>query len=817
MKRFGEHGEVVGEHRFLGLYTSTAYRTSPREIPVLRGKVQAVLERAAFPPREPRREGPARDPRRRLPRDSLLQIAEDELFEIAIGLLGLGERPWVRLFVWSDPLDRFVSCLVTIPRDRYNTDNRERIGRILLDAFSGSAARLDGPAVGIGSRARHLRDAVHRRRPRRLRRRGARGAAGALDHARLDGRPQGRAGREHGEQQGLRLYRRYRDAFGTGVPFRHGRRRRRCGTSPGSSGCATARGRTSTCTARGSPAAEALRCKLYSTGDVSLSDVLPTFEHMGARVVDERPYRVAPGGPDPVWIYDFGLRLRAEDVESVRGLFEAAFLDARRGTLEDDGLNALVLAAVLPGREVTVLRAIAKYLRQAGIAYSDAYIERTLVAPPGHRPAAREDVPRPAGPGPVGLRSRRAARRGDGEGDRRRPEPRRGPDPAQLPGRRPRDGADQLLPERVRRARPSTSRSSSSRRPCRRSRSRGRGSRSSSTRRGSRASICGAARWRAVGSGGRTGRRTSAPRYSGLAKAQMIKNALIVPVGAKGGFVLKRPPERPGRAARGGDRLLPAVPRRAARPDRQHPRPGGRRARARGPLRRGRPLPGGRGGQGNRDVLGPRQRGRRPIRVLARATRSPRGAHTATTTSRWGSRRAARGRRSSGTSASSASTSRPSRSRSSGSATCRATCSATGCCCRARSGSSRRSTTGTCSSTRTRTPRAASPSASGCSSAATGTWADYDPERDLRGRRRPQPRAEVDRDHPAGRGGAVDRRRGVLAAGADPRDPARPGRPALERRHRHVREGEQTRRTPTLTTRPTTGCASTGASSAAGS
>src|SRR5207302_4656437 len=72
------------------------------------------------------------------PRDSLLQIEQDDLFETAIGLLGLGERPWISLFVWRDPLERFVSCLLTIPRDRYNTDNRKRIERILMDAFSGT-------------------------------------------------------------------------------------------------------------------------------------------------------------------------------------------------------------------------------------------------------------------------------------------------------------------------------------------------------------------------------------------------------------------------------------------------------------------------------------------------------------------------------------------------------------------------------------------------------------------------------------------------------------------------------------------------------
>ena len=112
IKRFDDEGKVIGECRFLGLYTSAAYRASPRDIPLLRGKVQAVLDRAAFP-HASHDEKALIEILETYPRDSLLQMDQDELFEIAIGLLGLGERPWVRLFVWRDPLDRFA-----LDRDR---------------------------------------------------------------------------------------------------------------------------------------------------------------------------------------------------------------------------------------------------------------------------------------------------------------------------------------------------------------------------------------------------------------------------------------------------------------------------------------------------------------------------------------------------------------------------------------------------------------------------------------------------------------------------------------------------------------------------
>ena len=115
---------------------------------------------------------------------------------------------------------------------------------------------------------------------------------------------------------------------------------------------------------------------------VSLSDVLPTFEHLGAKVVDERPYEVTPRGGDPVWIYDFGLSAPADALQAVADAFTDAFLAVWSGELEDDGLNGLVLAAGLTGREVTIIRAVSRYLRQAAIAFSDAYMERTLVGNP---------------------------------------------------------------------------------------------------------------------------------------------------------------------------------------------------------------------------------------------------------------------------------------------------------------------------------------------------------------------------------------------------------------------------------------------------
>ena len=136
VKRFDAAGEVSGERRFLGLYTHTAYSASVWKIPVMQPKVQRVLERSGLP--EGSHDHKALiDILETYPRDELFQISEDRLYEIALAILQLGERQRVRLFVREDLFGRFVSCLVYLPRDRFNTETRQRIQEILMDAFGG--------------------------------------------------------------------------------------------------------------------------------------------------------------------------------------------------------------------------------------------------------------------------------------------------------------------------------------------------------------------------------------------------------------------------------------------------------------------------------------------------------------------------------------------------------------------------------------------------------------------------------------------------------------------------------------------------------
>jgi glutamate dehydrogenase len=383
VKKYADDGTVIGERRFLGLYTTAAYKASPRTIPIIRGKVHGVAQHAGFPPASHDRKA-LEEILESYPRDSLFQMDTEELFGVAIGILGLGERQRVRLFMWRDPLDRFVECLVCIPRDRFNTENRERVGRILLDALKGVA--LDWTLQLSESRLVRVHYII----------RCGEQPAGDYDAATIEARLT-QAVRawtddlrdalleEHGEEDGTKLFKRYERAFPPGYQADWVARSAVADIARIEELASTDEPITSLYRPLEAPDG-LVRLKLFSSGGVLLSDVLPTLEHLGAKVADERPYEITPAGREPAWIYDFGLQADPENTERVRDLLHDAFLGVWRGELEDDGLNGLVIKATLTGRQVSIVRAVAKYLRQAGLGFSDAYIERTVI---GHPDIAR--------------------------------------------------------------------------------------------------------------------------------------------------------------------------------------------------------------------------------------------------------------------------------------------------------------------------------------------------------------------------------------------------------------------------------------------
>ena len=503
---------MIGERRFLGLYTTRAYKASPRSIPIIRGKVEGVLERAEFPPASHDRKA-LLEILESYTRDSLFQMETRELYDLAIGILGFGERQRLRLFLWRDPLERFVECLVCIPRDRFNTENRERVGRILLEALGGVA--LDWTLQLSESRLARVHYII------RL----GEDPVTAYDVATIEARlvQTIRAWEdelrealidEHGEEDGIRLFKRYERAFPAGYKSDWVARSAVADIGRIEELAITDEPITSLYRPLESPEG-IVRLKLFSSGGVLLSEVLPTLEHLGAKVADERPYEITPADRGSVWIYDFGLQADAENTERVRDLLHDTFLGVWRGELEDDGLNGLVLGATLTGRQVSIIRAVAKYLRQGGIGFSDSYIGRTLLGHPAIVRLLIRLFDARLDPDAHDEDAARAAREGDRGGARRRSQPRRGSDPPELPVGGPGDRPHQHLPDRPRRQAPPVPVVQARRAQIPVLPLPGRSSRSSSTRRASRRCICAAAAWPAAASAGRTGPRTSGPRCSG--------------------------------------------------------------------------------------------------------------------------------------------------------------------------------------------------------------------------------------------------------------------------------------------------------------
>jgi glutamate dehydrogenase len=387
VKRFDEQGRVVGERRFLGLYTHTAYHASPREIPILRRKVEAVLRRAAFPT-DSHNEKALLEILETYPRDELFQISADDLFRIAIGILHLGERQRMRLFARRDTFDRFLSCLVFIPRDRFNTENRRRIEGILRGATGATSIDYTTRvSESVLVRLHYLVYAEPGKLPRLDEREtetllvaATRSWADDLEEALLE---------EHGEERGGAMFRRYGDAFPAAY---------RADWVPRSALAdiqqIEALDQSDDLALRLYRPLEAplgaLRAKVFRAGaPLALSAMLPLFEDMGVEVADERPYEISPREREGVWVYDFGLTYRGEEdlqTDLVREAFQESFIRVWRGDAESDGYNRLVLRAGLTWHETTVLRAIGRYLRQAGTTFSDRYVEQALAT---NAPVAR--------------------------------------------------------------------------------------------------------------------------------------------------------------------------------------------------------------------------------------------------------------------------------------------------------------------------------------------------------------------------------------------------------------------------------------------
>lgn len=375
---FDSQGLAVVEHRFLGLYTSNAYSYHPWDMPLLRRKIASVQARSGFS-REGHSGKALMHVLHNLPRDELFQSTEEELYATAMGVLQLQERARTRLFVRRDPYGRFFSCLAFVPRERFNTDVREKIEAMLKRHLHGerfdstvsiSDALLARLYVVVRPKSGEQPNLQVRELEERLKQL-VRNWQDDLREALIE---------QHGEERGIKLANR----FGRALPAGYIEE-----ASPAIAAVDVELAaqlvndddlRMSLYRPRRKDS-DTLHFKLYRYGStIELSDALPMLENFGLRVLSEHPFDLNVHGQN-IWIQEFELKPPpglALDLEASREDFQVAFEQVWRGHMESDGFNRLVLAARMNHREVIVLRAYCKLLLQTRIPYSQAYIERAM-------------------------------------------------------------------------------------------------------------------------------------------------------------------------------------------------------------------------------------------------------------------------------------------------------------------------------------------------------------------------------------------------------------------------------------------------------
>ncbi len=380
-KTFDADGNVIGERRFLGLFTSAAYLTSVRELPVVKRKVAEVVARSGLSPRG----HSGKDLMAILedyPREELFQIATDDLFRTVMGVLRLAGRRQVRLFARKDQYGRFISCLVYLPRDRFTTANRLKIQEILLRELNGVGVDYTTRVTDVTLARIHF---IVRTDPA--------ARPGEIDAAALS-QQIADATRLWDDDFALMLERKYRedqaralfDRYSSALPetYKDTYTVYEAAQDLAMLELLEEPGQLVLHLFRRNKNDADVRFKVFRFGEpMTLSDVLPVLHSLGVRVEDERPYELHRDD-GTVHIYDFGLSLPADarDIVEVRAKVENAFSAVWRGESEVDRFNELVLRAGLTWRQLVVLRAYAKYLRQTGTIFSQAYMESTVAGHP---------------------------------------------------------------------------------------------------------------------------------------------------------------------------------------------------------------------------------------------------------------------------------------------------------------------------------------------------------------------------------------------------------------------------------------------------
>lgn len=380
VKCFDEKGHLISERRFIGLYTSAAYRSDPKKIPLLRQKVVQVMKKSKLP----NKSHAGKDLMHiltTLPRDDLFHGTVDELYHLSIGILHLQGRRRIRMFSRVDAYGRYISCLVYVPRENFNTNLLNQMLEILKKGFCGTEVMFSTQfSESILARIHY----VIRVDPKKSKRFNFKKVEQQLIEAGQswqDGFAKGMVER-FGEEKGNALIARYRNAFPAGYQevctakqavydVEHIER-------------VSDSNRLEMSFYRPSDVKhDVVRFKLFHANKtVPLSDALPILENMGLRVIGEQPYKLIMRDGRVIWINDFNMVAEEHahiDIDQVKPLFQEAFKRVWLGDMENDAFNRLIIDAQLDWRQVNLLRAYMKYLRQTGFTFSLPYVAETLI------------------------------------------------------------------------------------------------------------------------------------------------------------------------------------------------------------------------------------------------------------------------------------------------------------------------------------------------------------------------------------------------------------------------------------------------------
>ncbi|MGB1261373.1 MAG: NAD-glutamate dehydrogenase [Cognaticolwellia sp.] len=384
VKRFDAKGNVVGEERFVGLFGSAYYTNSALDLPLIKSKVMGVCNDSGFAKGSHAYKALI-NILETYPRDEILQSSPAELLQNVMGIFQMQERDYSGLFMRRDAFDRFYSCMVYVPRERYNTALRINTQKLLQEAlgsteevefttyFSESAQARTHYIVRVNSTKADINVKEIEKNLNHAARSWDDNLAASLNS-------------HKGEAKGKALSRKY-----TSFPQAY-----KDEVLPGTAIVDIEKFEALSADNQlemlfYQPQEEEgnsrfVKLKLFHSGEpLHLSDVLPMLENFGLRVIGESPYAVRTASGEVYWILDFSMLLTGTgkfNLEAVQSLFQDAFAKVWSGQLEDDGFNRLILGAELGGREVSIIRAYAKYERQIGGTFSQNYIEDTFARYP---------------------------------------------------------------------------------------------------------------------------------------------------------------------------------------------------------------------------------------------------------------------------------------------------------------------------------------------------------------------------------------------------------------------------------------------------